>query len=535
MFEKIERAKTLAKKNKIFIDYIHERKEIKKYFKEKISLGDIKATSKRVIDVLKEYHESCGAKRETLENIERLKNKNTYVVITGQQPVLVAGPIYIVYKIIDTIKYAKELSKKLNKEVVPVFWNASDDDDWEEVNHVYLINKDNTLKKLEITPKKDIKNIPYGRINLNDLYVEKFIESLEANLADTKFKEEISAIKDSSAAAYCYSQWFSILILRLFSKHGLVVIDPKEKEIKKLLKPLFEEEIKNPTFSTNLLNKAGERLKEDGYIPKIHKLSHLCNFFISRRDKRCPVAYHYDYFLVGEEKYSQKDLLAYLEDRPENFYVNVVLRTLAQSLLLPVIACICGPGEVSYFAQLKDIYEAFNLKMPYLIPRASITLIEERVGKILNKYNLKPIELRDDKSALVNKIIKERHRLEKIDKLKNKTIDSLESIKEPILNIDQNLLSAFKKLSYQISISFAEFEKSVIKHQKKDSEVILKQITYLKDNLFPNNYLQEKGLNVFYFLNKYGLDFVNYLMERMPLDFKYHHYIEITPTLNKIS
>lgn len=527
MFEKIERAKTLTKKNKIFIDYIHDRKEIKKYFNDKIDPEDKKAVSRELINVLKKYNQDCGAKRETLENIKKLKNKDTCIVITGQQPVLVAGPIYIVYKIIDTIKYAKELSEKLNKEVVPVFWNASDDDDWEEADHIYLINRDNILKKLEIKTKKDIKNIPYGRINLNDLYVEEFIENLEANLVDTKFKEKISAIKDSSAGTYCYSQWFSVLILKLFSKYGLVVIDPKEEEIKELLKPLFEEEIKNPTFSTNLLNKAGERLKEDGYIPKIHKLSHLCNFFILRKDKRCRVTYHDDYFLVGEERYSQEDLLAYLEEKPENFYVNVVLRTLAQSLLLPVVACICGPGEVSYFAQLKDIYEAFNLKMPYLIPRTSITLIEERVGKILSKYNLQPIELRDDKSILVNKIAKKRHRLEEIDKLKNKTINSLENMEEHILNIDQNLHSAFKKLSYQINASFAEFEKSVIKHQKKDREVILKQITRLKDSLFPQNYLQERYLNVFYFLNKYGLDFVNYLMERMPLDFKYHHYVEV--------
>ncbi|MDI6786506.1 MAG: bacillithiol biosynthesis cysteine-adding enzyme BshC [bacterium] len=528
MFKKIERQKTLDRKDKIFIDYINDQKEIKKYFKDKIDFEDNKAISRELINTLKKYNQDCGAERKTLENIEKLKEKDTCVVITGQQPVLVAGSIYIIYKIIDTIKYAKDLSKKLKREVIPVFWNASDDDDWEEVNQVCLINKENLLKIIKIRAKKDIKNIPFGKISLDNLCITEFIEELKDSLADTKFKEEvIFTITDSREKATYYSQWFSALILRLFSKYGLIIIDPNEKKVKELLKPLLKKEIENPTCSTRLLDKTGKQLKIDGYTPKIHKLSHLCNFYILRDDRRCKVSYHHNYFLVGEERFNQKELLKYLEDRPESFYVNVVLRTLAQSLLLPVVGCVCGPGEVAYSAQLKDIYKTFNIRMPYIIPRNSATLIEERIYKILNKYNLHPFELKSEQDVLVKKIVKKRHRLEEIGRLKNKTIGSLEGIKKHILDIDQNLLSVFKKLNYQIKLSFDDFEKSVIKHKKKDAEIIYKQINRLKDNLFPKNCLQERCLNIYYFLNKYGLDFVDCLLERIPFDFRYHYYVKI--------
>jgi bacillithiol biosynthesis cysteine-adding enzyme BshC len=523
MERRIKIEEIISKKNKIYIEYLKKEEKIKEYFKERINLSRRGGIKKELFEVLWRYNKETNAGEKTFHNLEKLKEDKSLVVITGQQPNILTGPLFIIYKTIAILKYASKLANK-GKDIVPVFWISSDDVDWEEVNHLFIIDRNKKVKQIDLKSEEKIENIPYGRIKLKELKIDNFLEELEKDLGESIYKAKlINFIKESIDCRDSLTRWFSKILHKLFKNLGLIVVDPHEKEIKDILRPLFEKEIKNPTYSTYLLNRAGEKLKASGYLPKIHKKAHLCNFYLLRGGKRKRLFYINQCFLLDGEEIKKEEIL---KEESEKFSLNVVLQPLAQSFLLPMVATICGPGEISYYAQLKDIYREFKLVMPYIIPRPSITLIVEEVSEIMERNALLPWELILEKEVIINNIIKKSPFLQNLGKIKEETLSSLDSLKGGIITQNE-LFSSFKKLNFEISSSFKEFEKKIIKAEKKRRKRLREEIEFLKDFLFPYNLLQERSLNIFYFLNRYGLELIEEFLERISLNYRYHYFLNI--------
>jgi uncharacterized protein YllA (UPF0747 family) len=224
-----------------------------------------------VAAVLRRLHARLGASAATLKNLDRLAQPNTFVVIGGQQPGLLTGPLYTVYKAISIIKLAEDLRRRFPYEFVPLFWNASDDHDWAEVNHASLVDGNGQRQRLEYPLDSQFAGSSVGEIPL-DRGALTVIQRLSEVLAGQGFAHEVEALLlESAEVSATFGEWFSRLMLILFHRHGLIIVDPALPDLKRLAIPLFEQAFEAPLIPSQLANEAGDALEAHGYQRQIHK------------------------------------------------------------------------------------------------------------------------------------------------------------------------------------------------------------------------------------------------------------------------
>jgi bacillithiol biosynthesis cysteine-adding enzyme BshC len=529
----IERERITPKK-KIFVDYIGAPHILKDYFSflpHEVDRAMENLTHKRrPIRGLKEYNKRLGAGEETLKNIDLLERRDSFVAMTGQQPGLLLGPLFTLYKAIHTIKLATHLSNLHNVKVIPIFWNASDDDNWEEVSHLYL-PEDEGVKRIEARVNGRFTGAPIGDIPLNSINIGEVLDHLSKNTISTEFKDEVlSLLYSSMDRSQGFAQYFSSLILALLGRYGLVVFDPGGMEWGEVTKEMFRSEINDPLTTTSILNDAAKRLSRDGYKPQIHKEGQICSLFLKEDRRRSGLRYEAPLFVSSKQRYSKEEIIEILDSDPSCLIPNVALRPIVASMLFPVICYVGGPSEVSYYAQLKGVYERYRVMMPVIIPRASLTIVEPKVKRVMERVSIGPWDLREDVDGLYHRLIKEKDRLGiegDLDLLREKIREELGSIEERIIRFEPSLETLIRRTKRGIEYELKRLEDGLIKGIKERGKVLLGQIRRAKSLLYPNNDLQERVFNIFYFLIKYGLNLVDDLYKAFPLDYKEHHYLSI--------
>lgn len=508
----------------------HNRKTWKKLIAETASRPIDRSTLVRILtEQNKEIH--CGIK--TLANIDLLGNENTVAIVTGQQLGLFTGPLYTLYKTITAIQLAEKLTSEYpDFNFVPVFWVEGEDHDFEEVNHAFTITPANQLVKTEYLPGgKPLDRNPGAIANIAfDEFIDQTITTLANSLQETEFKAELIAeLRSQYKVGTTFLKAFLGLMNRYFEDSGIVFLNPMHPEFKQILKPVFQREISSITKISQLVIDRSAELEEH-YHAQIK--SKPLNLFMFYKDGR----YHIeprenDFSLKGTRRFlSKEEMSALVDQSPELFSPNVVLRPICQDTLLPTLAYVAGPSEIAYFAQLKPVYDFFNLPMPIIYPRATATILEERTKSVLEKYqieveqffsNLEPILLR----------ISEQGSEVKVDALFesiSKTIhETIQEARFGIQQIDGTLSGAVDSTLAKIDSYLAVLKEKTQKAQIQRQEVSLRQIQKAAVALRPNNNFQERVLNVTYFLNKYGPDFVKWLSGELVIDRFQHQIIEL--------
>lgn len=112
-------------------------------FEKLLKNKQVTVNRKLLVDTLqKQYGKILEKDSKVLSNLETLLLKNTFTVTTGHQLNLFTGPLYFIYKIVTAINLAKKLTEQFpEKNFVPIYWMASEDHDFEEINHVFLHEK----------------------------------------------------------------------------------------------------------------------------------------------------------------------------------------------------------------------------------------------------------------------------------------------------------------------------------------------------------------------------------------------------------
>jgi bacillithiol biosynthesis cysteine-adding enzyme BshC len=309
---------------------------------------------KVLVDVLKEQYQQSGiqlnAENATSINIERLKENNTYTITTGQQIHVGLGPVYVLYKIWDTLAIADECRKlHPDSNFVPVFWMATEDHDFEEVQTIKIFGKEFTWEnetggavgRLSSNGLTELFGKIRDEINLNEK-LEAFISLCEKAYSQDNF---------ANATRY--------IVHELFGEHGLVVVDADHPELKQCFTQVIEDELNGKNAA--VLRNTTEELKSAGFEPQIHirdvNLFHLSD---GKRER------------LDLEKAQQ--LLGNKTDDADWAYQyspNVALRPLYQEMLLPNLVYVGGPSEVKYWAQLKGLFDSYELAMPIVKSRTS--------------------------------------------------------------------------------------------------------------------------------------------------------------------
>lgn len=483
-------------------DFIHEKETLKSFYAlppksssfKDISRGDFK-NREILTNVLKRQNLSTSTLVQ--ENINSLSKPNTYTVTTGHQLGLLGGPMYFIYKIISTINLAKELNKThADKSFVPIFWLASEDHDKEEINHIHLFGKKITWETNQTGA--------VGEFNLSD--IKQFLNEVKESFRE--IPDDINSLINIYETASNLTEATINFVNHLFENEGLVIIDGNDKELKELMIPVFKKELLERKSEKCVLE-TSRKLDELGYKTLIHPRE--INLFYLKDGIRERLVYEHDKFHVLDTNisFSESEIIQELETHPERFSPNVVLRPLYQETILPNIAYIGGPGEISYWLQLKSTFEQYNTPFPILIPRNFILLLPSYIQKKIEKTGISKEDLFLEKDALIKKYI-----IENSEITFDEEIEGLEEVfslaKEKVVNIDFSLektvIAELKKAQNAIQ----QIKAKAIKAEKRNNETLVNQLASIKDALFPQNTPQERHDNV---LNHYDKELISKLLE----------------------
>ena len=455
---------------------------------EKINLKNIYLKTKEISYVEKKrkvlqknlvkQYEKINCSNKVVENIDQLKNKNTFTITTGHQLNIFAGPLYVIYKIISTINLASKLKKKYpKKNFVPVYWMASEDHDFDEIKSFYLYGKNYSW---------DIKTSgAVGDIN------PKTIKNLFKNIPEKISLFEKAYLKNSKL-----SNSVLYYMNELFGKYGLIILDPNNRNYKKLFLEVIKDDIVNNSIK-NLQSKSSK--KNLVHIRKI-------NFFYLKKNLRERIIKEKNKYKINNTSisFSEKEIINKLNSNSEFFSPNVIMRCLYQQSIIPNIAYVGGPSEIEYWLEFKDFFNFYNISFPIIIPRNFVTIINDKIKKKLEKLNIKLSDIFKNKNEL-EKIILKNQSKNKFDLINEKQNigKEIEKIIDKSKAIDKSLNGKILALKKKTIKEINSLEKRLIKEEKKNHQKSLNELDKIMSKLFPNNILQKRKKN---FLNYYLSD-----------------------------
>jgi bacillithiol biosynthesis cysteine-adding enzyme BshC len=485
-----------------------------------------------VADALADQNALAGASDLTFANIERLRQKDSVVVITGQQAGLFTGPLYTVFKALTAIKLAEHL-RAHGVNVVPMFWVASEDHDFEEVNHTRLINREGQLVTITYAGCSPKEGKPVGHVKLNEKISEN-IDQMVAALPESEFMPRlVEDLRDSYKAGANFADAFGSMMIKLFGKFGVVLINPLDDRLKAVAGEIYAGAMSNaPEFASRLLN-ATAQLEASGYHAQVYASASAAPLFMLDEGRRTAMTRRDDgrFYLKGSEKsFGAAELLETVRRCPSCFSPNVTLRPIVQDFLLPTLAYIGGPAEIAYFAQLRPNYGLLNRVDPVALPRASFTLIEKRHAKTMSKYGIKFTDLFAGFEEVMKMVVE--HGLDHntatvFDETEKVFDDQLDKLNASLTAVDSTLADALKGGREKILYQLHNLRTRFVHNRGKRDETMRQQIERLFAALYPNKNLQEREINVFYFLARYGYELIDRIYDEVEVGLRDHKLVNI--------
>lgn len=476
-----------------------------------------------VAAVLREQNESYGCGRETADAIGKIAREGACAVVTGQQVGLFSGPLYTIYKALTAVKLADSLNRRRLGSFVPVFWLASDDHDLAEADRISLLDKDHRPEQIRCPIAS-----PQGKTPVSDLTLPPDIadglEHLESSTRDSEFKRDVLArlgecYKPGRPLAEAFARWMA----RLFEGRGLILIDAADPRLKELGSGVFCREIEGASPSTRAALASTLRLRRVGYDPQVRLREGVLNLYYYADGCRRSIRRSDGAFVIEglPPPVPAEELLERARRKPHAFSPNVLLRPIYQDALLPTVAYVGGPGEIAYFAQMKGVYEAFDLPMPVIYPRISATIVEQSVGRVLTKFGLSVPDLWRDPAGLGGDASKKPvpgSLVGALRLLRDRIERDFESLEREAVDLDAALRPSVALARGKIVRQLAFLEKRAGQAAARRDETAVRQLRKAAACLFPNGQLQERALNIVPFLIKYGFDFMETLGRGLVID-----------------
>jgi bacillithiol biosynthesis cysteine-adding enzyme BshC len=520
--------------SELFFDYVYDYERVRPFFptnfrentsfESVISKIDAAKTDRSVLqEVLTEQNSNGGESPRTVENIRLLGKSGTYAVVTGQQVGLFGGPLYTLYKAITAVALAQKLTMKFpGKNFVPVFWIEGEDHDFQEMNHVSVLDPENVPVRIEylpggVMPEKNVGAV--GEMVFDDT-IRNTIDRLESSLAKTEYTPPlIAALREYYAPGATFNRAFQSWMNRLLPVSGLVFLSPSAPRLKKLLSPLFTRELQEfPRISQMVISRSAEL--ERKYHAQVKPKS--INLFMFLKGGRYLIEpRESDFSLKGTRAFFTKEqLLQIAAETPEQLSPNVVLRPVCQDMLLPTVSYVGGPSEIAYQAQLQPVYEDLNIPQPVIYPRASVSLVQTNLLRAMEKYGLELPEFLGEIGKVTAKVVEQISEI-KLDVLfANVTKglhEALGELKFGLNEIDPTLLGALENVASKIDVNIGVLREKSVAAQKRRNETAVRQIEKAAAGLLPAGSLQERELTPVYFMNKYGEGLGGWLADRIDI------------------
>lgn len=446
-------------------------------------------------DTISRQYQSIKTNAEFKVQIQTLLDPNTFTVTTGHQVCLAGGPLYFVIKLASVIKLAQQVqSWNTNRKVVPIFWMATEDHDFEEANHFFYQEK-----KYEYSSASQGNGM--GRIPSNDALVA--FEMLKKDYPEWSLSSFLLAVEKAYSQSEFIAEATRKLAHQWFGHLGLLCLDADDPNLKRVFLPFIKKELQE-SFSNEAVNMSNEEMQQFGIATQIQ--SRELNLFYFHENRRIRIDKVGELFVIGELSFSLSELLEIAEEFPERFSPNVVLRPLYQECILPNIAYVGGPSEIRYWMQLKHIFSKANIPFPVLIHRDNFVFIKKSSLHYLESQNIAMNQLGLNWDNLVKTWI------QKFNK-KDEYFESWKTrLTEEFVNL-QKFENFGQKSKAFIPAAQKDFEKILKRLElrmqrdlKQEHEVELGKLKKIKSELYPKGVFQERFISIFDCIGLLGSD-----------------------------
>ncbi|MFC7685516.1 bacillithiol biosynthesis cysteine-adding enzyme BshC [Ureibacillus sp. GCM10028918] len=525
--------------NKLLADYWSGSEELLSFFEYKYNDEAFKTRynylkskhyyNKELSSIIRQFMEPIGISDKVEDNLTALAN-GSVAIVGGQQAGILTGPLYSVHKAISVILLAKEQSEKLGEKIVPIFWIAGEDHDLDEINHTFTVDS-GTIKKRVYSERSKLKTMAsttnIQKEKLKSLIGTIFKDYGETEYTQTLYKSCINQLEQSQT----FTDFFARLMNELFKTEGLLMIDAAFEPFRKLESDFFVKIIELNEEIAKVVVEKEQLLDREGFGSPIDASEENANLFYVQEGER--------FLLQRNEEQSYQDasgfitltreeLLEVAKNNPEKLSNNVVTRPLMQEMTIPVLAFVGGPGELAYWATLKDAFKVLDLQMPILAPRLNITLLERKIEQLLATYQLSILDIMSGKAQ----------------SLKAQYIDNVQDseAKQQLEELNHAVKEQYKKLDAHLKTQQLELQSLVennIKYHEKqfkylskkiEQQVLIKhdktirQFDMMQLEIYPNESLQERVYNPFQYMNHYGPTLIEDLCS-LPLEIANKHYV----------
>jgi bacillithiol biosynthesis cysteine-adding enzyme BshC len=451
---------------------------------------------------LEMQYAGISTSQKVRDNIQLLLKENTFTVTTAHQPAIFTGTLYFIYKIIHTIKVSEFLKQQFpESDFIPVFYMGSEDADLDELGKIYL----NAEKIVWDTKQTGA----VGRMNTKGL--EKIIARVEGEMAVLPFGHQlVQLLKEVYLNSPDIQTATLKLIDTLFAEHGLVVLIPDNPNLKRVMVDVFKDDLFKQLPST-IVGKTIEQLS--GHY-KVQATPRQINLFYLKDDIRERIEQQGDTWkVVGQPiVFTKAELLKELEEFPDRFSPNVILRGLFQETILPNIAFIGGGGELAYWLELKNLFAHYRVPYPSIILRNSFLIVERKWKARIAKLGFRTTDFFKPKQELLTALVN-RHKNGELKLVQELTeMEHLyRQLKDKAIHIDKSLEQHIEALQARSIKPLQELEKKMLRAEKRKYVDEERQIHSIKTALFPFDGLQERIENFMPYYAKWGIDFIGQL------------------------
>lgn len=444
--------------------------------------------------------------------LDLLELPDTVAVVTGQQVGLFSGPAYTIYKALTVARLAARLNEQ-GINAVPVFWLATEDHDFAEVDHCWVLDGANQPKRLRVAGSGAPQS-PVGHIALR----ETPTAALREILAGEPFAEEVlSLVEESYADGQTMGAAFTALLKRLLSGYGFLFVDPLDPAIRALAAPVLRNAVDAMPQLMPALAARNKQLEAAGYHAQVHVETETSLVFLLENGRRVTLKRHNGEFVSRDRRLTPQEL----KDRADHLSPNALLRPIVQDYILPTAAYAGGPAELAYFAQSAVLYQALLDRMPVVIPRAAFTILDERTRKLMAKYRLTLESALHGEALLkerVSQALVPASLQGKFSEASGSVGRHLDRLREGLDEFDPTLAAALDKSRAKILYQLSKVEGKAAREAMRRDERATRDAAWLSGLLFPEKHLQERFYSILPFLARHGLDLVDRVYENVHLD-----------------
>ena len=503
--------------SKLFSTFLEDFRRVGKYYGHAPSIGGVAAAAKEVkidpvvragvVEVLREQNLKFGG-AATLDaaiarNLQRLGN-GAVAIVTGQQVGLFTGPAYSLYKAITAAACAEELSRR-GVDAVPVFWLATEDHDLAEINHAGWTTRTG-LAEFILPGNAAEEGRRVGEIALGEAITASVVTAMDT-LEGPYAAEVARALRESYTPGDTYGSAFGKLMTRLVAGRGIIFLDPLDSRLHHFASGIYRRAIDDAdTLGDELLGRSKE-LERGGFHAQVKVTRESTLLFYNVDGVRQPLRRRGEKFHAGAAAFSLEELRAAIAATPEAFTPNVLLRPVVQDTLLPTAAYIGGPAEIAYMAQAQVVYKHLLGRMPAILPRASFTLVEPPIARLLKKYGLDfrdvmrgrqhlrgRMEMKSLPRALAGRFATDEKALRRL----------LAAYRKPLAHLDKTLAGALDSTERKILHQFLKLKGKAGRAENFRTGILDRHERILVDALYPHRGLQERTLSCLPALAAYG-------------------------------